>query len=265
MNLFRLIYCCALSLSFVSCEEVIEVDLNAANPKIVIEAEIANIGNRQEIIISRTVNFDDNKPFEPIVDAEVILSNNHGKNYRFSHDKNGVYSTPNFLPLNTADTYFLNVLVDGEQYSSTSKMADYVEIDSLGVTKEEIFGDAYYFINMKFSDPAGEANYYKYSISINGSPFEFSGTYRDKFSDGKQVTQQIGGNNLDDFKVGDEVIVRRSSVSKETYRYWSEVQAANPGNAAPGNPTSNISNGALGYFSLSNAKDYSVLINDPLE
>ena len=265
MKLFHLLYWSVLSLLFLSCEELIEVDLNDSDPKLVIEAEITNNGNKQEILISRTVNFDDDKPFEPIVNAQVTLTNNHGKSFHFPHDKNGVYVSPNFISLNTSDTYFLNVEVDGQQYNSTSKMDEYVEIDSLGVTKEEIFGDSYYFINMKFHDPAGVPNYYKYNISINGSPFEFSGAYRDKFYDGKQITQQIGGGNLDDFKLGDEVIVRRSSVSKETYKYWSEVQAANPGNAAPGNPTSNISNGALGYFSISNAKDYSVIINDPLE
>ncbi|MGH2623675.1 MAG: DUF4249 domain-containing protein [Sphingobacterium sp.] len=265
MNLLRVLYLTVFSLLFISCEELIEVDLNDTNPKLVIEAEITNSGNKQEIIVSRTVNFAENKPYEPIVDALVILSNNQGKSFQFTHDKNGIYVSPNLMSVNTNDTYFLTVEVDGQQYSSTSKMADYVEIDSIGVTKEEIFGDSFYFINMKFQDPAGVPNYYKYNVSINGGAFKFSGAYRDKFYDGKQITQQIGGQNLDDFKLGDEVIVRRSSISKETYKYWSEVQAANPGNAAPGNPTSNISNGALGYFSISNAKDYSVNINDPLE
>ena len=33
------------------------------------------------------------------------------------------------------------------------------------------------------------------------------------------------------------------------YDFWNAVQATNPGTAAPANPPSNISNGALGYFS----------------
>jgi len=39
--------------------------------------------------------------------------------------------------------------------------------------------------------------------------------------------------------------------------------STNPGSASPGNPTSNISNGALGYFSVSSARDYTVDIAKP--
>jgi len=49
-------------------------------------------------------------------------------------------------------------------------------------------------------------------------------------------------------------------IDKDVFKYWNELQSINPGSAAPANPTSNISNGALGYFSVSSARTYNFFI-----
>ena len=57
MTIIRYIYlCCALFL-FVGCEELIDIDLNDADPRIVIEANLSNLGSVQRIRVSRTVPF----------------------------------------------------------------------------------------------------------------------------------------------------------------------------------------------------------------
>src|SRR5690606_37758278 len=110
-----------------------------------------------------------------------------------------------------------------------------------------------------------QPNYYRYTVSLNGAPYVFSSVFSDKFNDGKQVTHQIGAPDDAELKAGDEMKIRRATIYKDVHRYWSEYQATYPGSAAPGNPTSNISNGALGYFSVSNAREYTVTVEDNLE
>ncbi len=251
---------------FNSCEEKIDIDLNDSDPRIVIEANLTNEDRNQEILVSRTVNFD-SPEFDQVDNASVVVKGSNGRNYTFTPAGNGIYTNNNFF-VNTQITYTLEVTVDNKTYSSKGAMVDYVEIDSMGVTKENIFNEDYYFVNLKFKDPKGVPNYYLYTVSINDGPFKFNAVQNDKFNDGQEVTHQIGGRN-DEFKVGDKVKVRRQIVSKELYTYWNEYQLTNPGSAAPGNPTGNISNGALGYFGISNVRDYTVTIadadNDDLE
>lgn len=254
---------CAIIL-ILGCEELIEVDLNASDPKVVIVADLNNQGGTQEIMVSRTVNFDEDRSYDPVKDALVYLRSQNGRIYDFDQQQDGRY-TRSSLPLEVGESYSLEVIVDEQQYSAQSVMTQYVEIDSLGLTKENIFNDTYYFVNLKFQDPKGEENYYRYTVSLNGAPFVFSSVFSDKFNDGNQVTHQVGPPGDTELKPGDELRIRRSTVSKNIYQYWSEFQMTNPGSAAPGNPTSNINNGALGYFSVSNVREYNVTVEDELE
>lgn len=264
-RLLYLIFSPFLILACISCEEKIEVDLNEANAKVVIEADINNLDRRQEIKISKTVSFNENRGFEPIENAVVTVMTGAGRVFNFNPVGNGVYVHEN-MSITAQQNYTLNVTVDGEVYSATTRMPNYVEVDSVGITKENIFNEDYYFVNLNFDDPAGVENYYKYNIAIqrnNGEStnMQFNSVYSDKFNDGLHVKHQIGGRNAEIYN-GDKVTIRRYCISKDVYTYWSEYQSTNPGSASPANPTSNISNGALGYFSVAGVKEFSMEIQD---
>lgn len=255
---------CGSLMLFFGCEELIEVDLNAGDPKVVIVADLSDEGGTQEIRVTRTVNFDEDRSFDPINDAFVILRSGSGQFYAFEQQQNGRY-THSRLPLEVGETYSLEVIVGDQHYTAQTVVEQYVEIDSLGLTKENIFNESYYFVNLKFQDPQERPNYYRYTVSLNGAPYVFSSVFSDKFNNGKQVTHQIGAPDDTELKPGDEMRIRRATIAKDVHQYWSEYQATNPGSAAPGNPSSNISNGALGYFSASSVREYTVIVEDTLE
>lgn len=248
-----------------SCEEVIDINLNSTNPKYVIEADLNDISTTQTIRISKTVNFSEPIPSEPVNNAQIIVTDVSGKIHVFNATGNGVYASSNFKP--TANgSYSLKVNIEGQEFLSTTTRVPYVEVDSLGITKDEIFNETYYSITFKFLDPINMANYYKYSYSVNDQPFKFSAVFSDKFNNGLLVTHEITERNEDSkFVVGDEVNILRECINVDVYNFWSDLQSINPGSAAPANPKSNISNGALGYFSVSSAKLYKVTISDSSE
>ncbi len=168
----------------------------------------------------------------------------------------------NFRPIANGN-YSLKVNVDGKEFLSTTQRNPYVEVDSIGIMQEEVFNENYFVITFKFDDPKDVSNYYKYSFSVNGGPFKFASVFSDKFNNGLFVTHEITERDDDSkFKVGDSIEIIRECINKDVYDFWNELQSINPGSAAPGNPKSNISNGALGYFSVSSAKLYKVVIND---
>lgn len=243
-----------IALGFVSCEELIDVNLNEASPKYVIEGDLNDLSADQIIRISQTVAFNAPVKNKPIDNATVEVSDDKGTSYTFRNVGEGLYRANSFkLKPNTR--YTLNVNIDGELYQAQSFMNNYIDVDSLGVIEDVVFSDTIYSVTLKFVDPKNDPNYYKYNISVNGSNFEFSRAFSDKFNDGLFVTHQISAND-NGIKIGDSVVVRRHIVDKPVFNYWNEVLSTNPGSAAPSNPTSNISNGTFGYFSVSSAKKY---------
>ncbi|WP_093095849.1 DUF4249 domain-containing protein [Sphingobacterium mizutaii] len=249
-------------LLFSSCEELIDVDLNKVNPQVVIVGDMNNEESSHEVLVTRTVDFDEPRPYEPILDASVFIQLGNGRIFRFNSIGEGRYANSN-MPISVGETYTLTVTVDGKEYKSITRMLPYIEVESIGVNQETIFNNTYYFLNFKFYDPEGEDNYYRYSIKINDGPFKSNAVFSDKYNNGNEVTHQLGREYGNEIKPGDQLLVRRYVISKESYNYWSEYMSTNPGSASPGNPTSNISNGALGYFSVSSARDYTVDIAKP--
>jgi hypothetical protein len=256
-TIYLLISVC-IALTVVSCEEIIEVNLNEGDPKYVIEADLTSLSSDQVIRVTQTVPFNADVPSKPIENALVAVSDSRGQVFNFVSQGQGYYTVQN-LKLQENITYNLSVNIDNELFEATSKLEDFVAIDSLGVIEEHVFNESYYFVLFKFNDPIDIPNYYRYSTSVNGGPFRFSSAFSDKFNDGLFITHQIA-NSDNSLAIGDSVVVRRQCISKEVYDYWNEIQFANPGNASPSNPKSNISNGAFGYFSVTAAKEYGIRI-----
>lgn len=225
----------------------------------VIEGQLSDLSNKQRIRVSKTVSFDADRLSDPVDNALVSVRDNQGLVYKFAYREDGYYDNTNFLPI-PERTYHLDVLVEDQHYEASCYMPVYTEVDSLGIVEEEFFGDTYYFATFKFYDNVEEDNYFIYEISINDNPFKFAMTTSDKFNNGQYVTHRIRDRD-EDLKWNDRASVRRYAVSQPVYAYWNEFQMNNPGSAAPSNPTSNMSNGALGYFSVASAKEYEFVLN----
>lgn len=254
------LYIVTTLLFFCACEEVIEVDLNDADPRVVFEANLSNLSTIQHIRISKTVAFKASFNSLGIADAAVLVTDDKGVYYPFLHEGDGNYVARNFMPI-PGRSYWLQAIVDGELFEANSHMPVYVEVDSTGLTRESILGKNYYFATFKFYDQADKSDYYKYDIAINDGGFRFSAVFNDKFNDGLYVTHQVS--DLDaELKPGDYLSVRRYCVDENVFQYWNEYQSTNLGSAAPANPTSNISNQALGYFSVASVQEFRIQIVD---
>lgn len=254
MNTRQYLLLFGLSLLISSCEEKMDLDLNEAAARVVIDAQLSDASAVQRIRISRSVGFDDPVNTSGIKGATVSVKDNENRSYSFQYEKDGYYIHRNFKPM-AGRRYTLVANVQKTQYTSTCQMPAYVAVESSGISEKNIAGENYFFATLTFQDPAKVSNYYIYTLSINGGPFRFASAQSDQFNNGLKVTHYIA--DLDtDLSRGDNVIVRRYCVDEKTYQYWNEYQNNNLSNAAPSNPKSNISNNALGYFSVAPVKDY---------
>lgn len=236
---------------FTSCQKVIDVDLNSAAPKIVIEADIRNdYGCR--VVLTRSVNFDEKNSFPPVSGAVVRLTDDAGNSEILVEDDllKGFYLSQQMAGV-AGRTYTLQVTVDGETYTATEKMAPPVPIDSVNL-KKGLFRETKN-VHAYFTDPVGVENWYQIVRDVNGiRQFNLDIT-EDLLRDGQQIEATLFVNGEDSLVVGDTVNVYLRNIDEGSFNYFRTVFQAEGGGdpgATPANPISNFTNGALGYFSV---------------
>lgn len=241
-----------------SCEDVINVNLNGANPQLVIVGVVSNWANEQQVTISRTVAFDKDYASEPVSGAEVEVVAGSGRVFRFVEQTPGSYVAANFQGRQN-ERYDLHVRVAGREFTATSTMPNLVTADSIGTAVRNLFGEEQKFISIKYQDPPEVPNYYRYLWSVNGRAFEMLYVTRDKFNDGKYISEDLADFDVELFS-GDSVVVQMQCIDKAAYDFWNAVQSINPGTAAPANPPSVFGDGALGYFSAHAMSEISTIV-----
>ncbi|HMH21861.1 MAG TPA: DUF4249 domain-containing protein [Puia sp.] len=242
-----------LLLALSGCKKVIQVDLNNAAPQIVIEGEITNLPGPYLVKISKTVNFSVSNVFPPVSGAIVQLTDsNNGLIAHMTETSPGTYSANLFggVPLHT---YKLSVSVEGKEYTASSTMPQPVTLDSVTFVQNFDFNNKS-VINavVNFQDPPGPANYYQFTESVNNIAVPDILVFEDRLSDGKYIRETLF-NDTSRMQVNDSLLLQMYAVDENSYQYFFTLQQVTGNNsfrsATPANPISNISNGALGYFS----------------
>ena len=248
---------------FCSCQEVINVDLNSASPRLVVEGDITTKPGPYLFKLSRTTNFFDNNIFAPEVGASVIINDNAGSIDTLKEILSGIYVTKK-ISGTIGNTYNLSIYTQGQKYSASAKMMDTVHIDSLTYTLGT-GKNPQYRLACAFQDPLGIGNYYAFR------------TYKNRAILGDVVNNRIVTDKItnggwfrntfrnDAIQLSDTIKVELLSVDKATYDYYNTLRATlnsgSPFSTPPANPVTNLSNGALGFFGAYAVTSRSVVIN----
>jgi len=243
-----------LTLALSACTDVIEIDLNSSNPKFVIEGKISNRVGDCAIKITKTTDFFNPDFPPPVQDAEVFIYDDLGDTLTLLETFPGVYTHPIARAV-TGRTYTLSIRAEGQTFSAQSIMPVLVPLDSVSqqLAIRQVPGkDPNYNLVAHFQDPEGTGNRYRMRV-FKGSFLEDNNPVQSDESlikDGSAVTLPMRGVN---YKAGESALLELWCVDPVLYQYFSTLQNSNtaPGqgiSAAPGNPLSNLSNGALGYF-----------------
>lgn len=235
------------SFALTSCQKVIDIDLNSKDPQIVIEGNISDQPGPYVVHITQTVNFSESNIFPAVTGAIVTITDNLNNAETLTEMSPGVYQTSTLQGV-PGRTYHLTVIANNKTYTAESTMPALVTLDSLLLEPNTSFGPAYYIIPL-FQDPPGTGNRYRCIETINHERVKDNFLYDDVLSDGLMNGQPIL-NFTDSLASGDSVAVELQTLDKPIYLYFFSLEQTTSGQTgAPANPTSNISNGALGYFS----------------
>lgn len=243
-----------------SCTKVIDVDLNSKDPMIVIEANISDQPGPYTVRLTQTVNFSEANVFPGVSGAVVTISDDLGNTETLVETTPaGTYqtSTTQGVP---GRTYYLNVVANGKTYTAESKMPPLVTLDTVLVEESSAFGGSLFYIFPFFQDPQGLGNSYRCIQTVNGDRVEGSTLFTDDFSDGLINGQPIVAFD-DSLGTGDSLSIELQCIDRPVYLYFFSLEQTTTGQTgAPANPVSNITNGALGYFSAHTSRTkYTIL------
>jgi hypothetical protein len=260
-HITRLFLCCllfAVSTLFYCCQKVINVNLNSVSPQTVVQANISNQPGPYTVLLSQSVNFSDPNVFPPVTGAFVTISDNLGNKDTLKESPPGTY-TGDKLTGTPGRTYTLSITTNGKNYTSVSTMPSPVAIDTLTLGKGPFGRDT--LINVQFNVPPILTTNFHFVELINNIPQNQVFVTNEQYQTGQTITFPLTTAH-DSLKAGDTVTVQLQSIDANVYNYYNTLEDANGTgfNTAPANPTSNISNGALGYFSAYSVSIKSIIL-----
>ncbi|MCK4560811.1 MAG: DUF4249 domain-containing protein [Calditrichia bacterium] len=256
-----------------SCEDVIQIDLNSADPQIVIDAVVTDQSGPYTIKINKTGDYFELSVFPAVCGAVVQITDDAGSFETLQETEPGIYRTDSLQGI-PGRTYTLTVISEGAEYTATSCMPEAIQIDSLryeyqpgssfGPDKEEG-----YKLHVHFTDRAGIEDYCRFKVFKNGQLIKGFYLYEDKYTDGNSADysdfeDEAGGI----FDLNDTAYVELLTIDKATHKYYSTINnvlaeaATEPPfmSVTPANPNTNLSNSALGYFGAFTVRADSIII-----
>ncbi|QNN41107.1 DUF4249 domain-containing protein [Pedobacter roseus] len=243
---------------FAGCKKIIAIDTENADPQIVIEGKINDQLIDQQIKISKTIGYTEANVFPGVSGASVTVTDNKGNTYVFKEGAiPGTYI--NKMKGVPGVTYSLSVNAEGQTYTANSKMPNVVKMDSIGVIKNFFFGRERKTAAVFLKDPANETNFYHFNLYVNDVLSERFYVNNDRLTNGNDLRLQLffkpptNDHDSDELNANDKIRIEMECIDSNIFDYWYALsQQSNRGpnqGTTPANPTSNISNEALGYFS----------------
>lgn len=247
----------------ICCEKEIDLDLEDQSGKIVIEGNITDQAGPYFVKITKSVSFTQDNQYPAVEDAKVILSDDLGKTEMLKYAGNGFYQAFNFQG-QSGRTYTLKIVAEGKEYIAQSKMPEAVDFEGLEQDSFLVAGETSYTLLPIFTDPPALGNRYLFSYVVNDHSKKNFLEFSDNVNNGLPNQRPLLLPNDDEdgstkVKVGDTVKVEMHCIDEKVYTFYSALLQLSGGGGpgggiTPTNPPSNISNGALGYFSAHTVK-----------
>jgi Domain of unknown function (DUF4249) len=247
------VFILAVSMLFlVSCTKVVDIKLNNALPQLVIQGNITNEPGPYIVTISSSIPYNASNVFPGIANAIVKITDDSTGNIDVLTDElNGNYTTNTTIG-KIGHTYHLQVTLGVQIFNATSTMPKYVALDSITFFTNTGFGGSTTNPLPNFQDPAEGSNYYYFKQTINKRVLPTNFVVDDRLSNGRYISIQLF-NDSSYIKKFDTVQLEMRCIDKNVFNYFNQLAQLNDPNgnqsANPTNPESNITNGALGYFS----------------
>ncbi len=243
-------------LSFISCDDIISVDTENADPVLNIDAWINDKPETQVIFLTFTQDYFDNENLPvPASGASVVISADDGRQYIFQEDVLATDGSYRWTPGDgetiglPGSTYALTVVYGQETFVATSVMGRVPAVDSLTFSKEEDLGfqsdEDFYQAEFWATDLTGKGDTYWIRTHKNGSLLNKASELNIAYDAGQTAGSEFDGvtfitpiriginaNDEDEdempvspLKPGDSIYVEIHSLTEGSFSYLQQVIA----------------------------------------
>jgi hypothetical protein len=273
-----------LSLMVYSCTERIDIELDQQKfARIVVEGSISTDTMAHRVTLTRTADYFDNKPPDPVTGALVTISND-AEFYELTETpaNSGIYLTAPDVYGKVGSEYRLRILLNEEiggatEYEASSEIFPINQVDSIGLKFQPTWGpDGHYEVQCYVLDPPSE-DFYMFEVYINSRLVTDSIRkvfvvddllYNGNYTNGIGVSFLDQSLDYEKVNVGDTVTLKASRLTKDhtefIYRIQEEISFQTPlFSGPPANVSGNISNGGFGFFGAFSASYSATILKDP--
>lgn len=273
----KYIYIIAVILSITACTEEMDVDLDSGETRLSVEANVTSDLKKHIVKLKESSDVFYSEEAIAVANATIIV--NDGSNtYEYTEKEPGYYESNVEFAGQAGKTYSLsigNVDIDNdgtiEEYLASSTMREPYAVDSVKLHFDpdyETHGDdedegEFWLLSLYMKDDIDTEDYYAYACQINDVVVHDTITevlvQKDTYFNGELTkgadVGEFNQSKPDEILTNlDEVTLETYAISKEYYDFVSQLQEMDEGQSMfsgpPGNITTNITNGAIGFFAV---------------
>lgn len=243
-----------------SCEEVIDIDLNSAEPVVAAEALIEK-DSVAWLKLSYSSDYFDEEESEKIENAVVILNDSEGNSESLEHMGDGYYKGSTVVG-KEGTTYTLDFSFDDHVSNGQSHLNKALEVYSVEFEENETprpGEEGTYKVTLKLANNQDVQEYALVKFWANN--VEKKDMYY-LINDEYYAQDDIIEYNpfLLNFDKGDNVKIVVYSIDEDTYVYYSQLNDQLGGrmgaSSTPYNPQSNLGDDVMGYFAAWSSTKY---------
>jgi len=266
VNIKNAILSCVIILfTLSSCEEVIDVELDTAPPKLVVDASIewqkGTDGSYQKVKLTTTTAYFSNE-IPTVSDAVVFITNlNSGQIFNFIESETlpGIYECFDFVPV-LNNEFEITIVYENETYKATEPLIGVPTIEFIEQSTINSFGAELIELKYFFQDNPAEDNFYLSRFNSPSYAVPLFGVDDDQFTQGNLMFGIIIDEKLE---AGQETTIDINGISEQYFNYMRILLSiagsggGSPFQAPPSTVRGNIvnqdnfDNFCLGYFRLS--------------
>jgi hypothetical protein len=267
------IFLFVILLMVTSCfRDPVNVDLSEFGTHVVIQGTIADNAGPHFIRITETIPYNGNHDFPAVSGANVSIQDDQGNTVKLQETESGLYQAFNFQGI-PGRLYTLTAIIKGKKYTASSGMPKPLQIKNVNMERTSP-GVNDYELSLIFQDRAGIEDFCAgiedfclINVYKNGILHDHY-LYQDEQTDGQEVI-------FDDLNVSfnnnDVATFELISFDRASYDFFSSLDMvvdvedrellATFIPITTYNPTTNLNNGAFGYFSAFAIRRYTRIVN----
>ncbi len=246
---------------FISCEKVVDIDLNETEPHLVVDAVIrwqkGTTGNEQLIKVSLTNDFY-TSDILAASGAQVTITNSANQVFTFEQEGTSEnYICTDFIP-EINESYTLKVFYNGEVYTATNTLLATPSISHIEQDILDSFGEDIIRVKFFFQDDATTTDYYLLGVLNPNKQIPEFGILDDEYSQGQELFGYYASSETES---GITLWLSVQNITTGYYDYMNKLlpiaaSDSNPFATTPGTlrgniiNESNFDNFAYGYFHL---------------